>query len=112
MMKKNTKPNYKRIYSDIIDQKFPHKKAECQKLLNKKNLSSIDILKLNKKVFGFTDQELEKESQKHRSYNTADILNILDYQKNHKMNNHQVARHFGTSRNTIAKWKKIFDYYN
>jgi hypothetical protein len=53
MMKKNTQPNYKRIYSDIIDQKFPHKKAECQKLLNKKNLSSIDILKLNKKSFWF-----------------------------------------------------------
>jgi hypothetical protein len=54
---------------------------------------------------------LEKESQKHRSYNTADIFNILDYQKNHKMNNHQVAGILVQAGIPLPNGKDI-DYYN
>lgn len=107
-MKKQNQPNYKRIYSDIIEQKFPHKKAECEKLLEKKILSALDILELNKRIFGTKDQDLKKMNQKLRSYNESDILRILDYQKNNRINNLQVAKHFGLSRNTMTKWRRIY----
>ncbi|MDP9961991.1 helix-turn-helix domain-containing protein [Chryseobacterium lathyri] len=107
-MKKQNQPNYKLIYSDIIEQKFPHKKAECEKLLEKKILSALDILELNNRIFGIKDQTLKKMNKKLRSYNESDILRILDYQKNHRINNLQVAKHFGLSRNTMTKWRKMY----
>ncbi|MDQ0064192.1 helix-turn-helix domain-containing protein [Chryseobacterium lathyri] len=107
-MKKQNQPNYKLIYSDIIEQKFPHKKAECEKLLEKKMLSALDILELNNRIFGIKDQTLKKMNKKLRSYNESDILRILDYQKNHRINNLQVAKHFGLSRNTMTKWRKMY----
>lgn len=107
-MKKQSQPNYKRIYSDIIDLKFPHKKAECEKLLERKMLTALDILELNNRIFGTKDQDLKKMNQKLRSYNEEDILRILQYQKNHNMNNLQVAERFGLSRNTMTKWRRLF----
>lgn len=107
-MEKYSQPNYQRIYADIITRNFPHKKQECEKLLGKKELSVIDILELNKRIFGTKNTEIGKQNQKHRSYGKSDILRILDYQKTHKMNNSEVARHFGLSRNSMTKWKKVF----
>ena len=110
-MKKNSQPNYKRIYSDIIDRKFPDKRKECEKLLNKKHLSVIDILEINKKIFESTDKENERINSMHRSYNVSDIISVLEYQKTKKMNNKQVAEHFGLSMNTMTKWRRIFQEY-
>lgn len=100
--------NYKQIYTDILDKNFPHKKEECQSLLQKENLSAIDIIKLNKTIFDKQNKETESCNQKYRSYSKSDIFKILDYQKKHKLNNSQLANHFSLSRNTVAKWKKIF----
>lgn len=100
--------NYKQIYSDILDKKKPHKKEECQCILEKKSLSAIDIIELNKKIFGPADKEAQSENQKHRSYNKSDIFYILDYQKKYRLNNSQLANHFKLSKNTVAKWKKIY----
>jgi|SRR6218665_412683 len=98
------KPDYKRIYSDILTKKYPHKREERKTLLAKESLSVLGIIELNKKIFGIPD----KENQKHHSYSKSDILYILDYQKKHKLNNLQLANHFKLSRNTVAKWKKRF----
>ena len=98
-----TKPNYKRIYFDILSKKYPEKKEECNSLLKKQNLSGLDVIWLNKKIFG-----TDKINQQHRSYSKSDILIILDYQQKHKLNNSQLANHFKISRNTITKWKKMF----
>ncbi|WP_144282061.1 helix-turn-helix domain-containing protein [Chryseobacterium echinoideorum] len=102
-------PDYKRIYSDIINIKYPNKKAECQILLAKSNLSVFDIIELNRIIFGSTkEKDTEKVNQKHRSYQKSDILKMLNYQKKNKLNNSQLASHFNLSRNSIAKWKKMF----
>lgn len=100
--------NYHAIYTDILQHKFPQKEEECRLLLEKQNLSAIDIIELNKKIFGIPDKKTESESQRHRSYNKSDILEILDYQKQQQFNNTQLAGHFKLSRNTVAKWKKKF----
>lgn len=100
----NTKINYKTLYTDIINDLYPDKLIQCQEILNKKALNILDILELNKLIF----EEEDKNNQKFRSYSKQDILLILDYQKKHRLNNSQLANHFKLSRNTVAKWKKIF----
>lgn len=97
------KPDYKRIYSDMIDEKFPEKRKDLQYFFDKENWTSLDIIRLEKKLF-----PQYKLSAEHRSYDKSTILEILEYQKKHQYNNSQLAAHFKVSRNTIAKWKKIF----
>ncbi|MDR2234986.1 MAG: hypothetical protein LBE92_02580 [Chryseobacterium sp.] len=53
--KTHTRPNYKRIFSDIIALKFPHRMQEFEKLLNKEELSNLEILELNRKIFEKTE---------------------------------------------------------
>ncbi|WP_353145351.1 helix-turn-helix domain-containing protein [Chryseobacterium sp.] len=105
-MKKLT-PNYKILFEDIINKKFPEKKKECLPILKKQKLSVVDIIKLNEKIFESHTKTIGP-NQKFRSYGKSDILQILDYQKKHKLNNIQLAKYFKLSRNTVAKWKKIF----
>lgn len=101
-------PDYKRIYMDILEKKFPEKMEDCQRLLEKKHLNALDIQNLNQKVFGISDKELTRENRKYCSYSKSDILRMLDYQKKNNLNNRELARHFKLSRNSVTKWKKIF----
>lgn len=102
------KPDYKRIYNDILRKKYPQKKEMCKALLSKENLSVQDILELNKKIFETEEKKVFEDNQRLRSYRKSDILQILEYQKKNNLNNSQLANHFKMSRNTIAKWKKQY----
>lgn len=99
-------PNYKRIYSDIIELKHPEKREKCKAILSKEQLSSIDIIKINVIIFGNITENISF-NQRHRSYDKETIRQILDYQKNNNLSNSQLADHFVLSRNTVAKWKKL-----
>ncbi|MCT2409139.1 helix-turn-helix domain-containing protein [Chryseobacterium antibioticum] len=101
------KPDYKRIYSDLIELKHPEKKEKCKKILSKEQLSSIDIIRINAIIFGNNTENISL-NQRHRSYDDETVQKILDYQKNNKLSNNQVAKHFKLSRNTVTKWKKIY----
>lgn len=104
---KNPGPNYRLIFSDIIDIKYPEKRIACKHLLEKDDLSALDIIKLNTIIFGSSGKEAESFNQKHRTYNQADIKQIIDYQKKNNLSNLQVSKEFKMSRNTISKWKKL-----
>ena len=99
-----TTPNYKRIYSDILNKRYPEKKEVCNPIIEKANLSAFDVIMLNEKIFGANTSY----NQKLRSYSKSDIIRFLDYQKKHNLNNSQLANYFKLSRNTVAKWKKMF----
>jgi len=101
-------PNYKKIYIDILDQKYPQKISTCQRILNKQKLSTLDIIALNKIIFGEQDRESVTFNQRHRSYCEKTIIEILDYQKKYNLNNTQIALHFKMSRNSLTKWKKKY----
>lgn len=101
-------PDYKLIYSDILIKKFPHKKEMCEGLLSKETLTALNIIELNTMIFGLPDNQPQNLNHKYRSYGKNDIFIILEYQKKHKINNSQLANHFRISRNTVAKWKKLF----
>ncbi|NIF06244.1 helix-turn-helix domain-containing protein [Chryseobacterium sp. Tr-659] len=100
---KELKPDYHRIFRDILTKKKPVKTEECLRILEKKNLSALDVIKLNTLVFG-------KMKNKHRSYSKTTILYMLDFQKENRLPNEHVSRHFNVSRNSVAKWKKLFGY--
>lgn len=92
---------------DILERKFPNKIEDCRYLLDKDNLSVLEVIALDKKIFGVTIEN-EKSNQKHRSYTKGAIIEILIYQEKHRLNNTELALHFKLSRNTVTKWKKRF----
>lgn len=98
-------PNYRKIFLDIILYKFPDKLEICKPLLEKKKLTQLDILYLNEYLYPKKNSEY---SSKHKSYDKTTIIEILEYQKIHNLNNSQLAIHFKLSRNSVTKWKKMF----
>ncbi|MFL9832405.1 helix-turn-helix domain-containing protein [Chryseobacterium terrae] len=102
------KPDYKKIYKDLLKMKFPEKEEECLSLLQKENFSQLDVIKIEVIIFGKTQNEGLLSNGSHRSYDKSTIFKILDYQKKKNLNNSELAKHYGLSRNTVAKWKKYF----
>lgn len=101
-------PDYKRIYTDIVYNKFPDKSSKILPLL-KDNLTVLEVIKINVIIFGKGDSSAHKQNQIHKSYDEKTILHILKYQKDKKCNNTLLAKQFDLSRNTITKWKRIYD---
>lgn len=101
-------PDYKRIFNDILDKKYPDKKDLCLSILDQQQLSVLDIIKLNTIIFGAKNKDSQEFNQKHRSYDMDSIKKILDYQKKNNLNNTELSKKFNMSRNTVAKWKSFF----
>jgi len=99
-------PNYKKIYTDLLDRKYPEKKQACESILNKTIIESLDVIRLNELIFNKNNKDLLKKNQSFKSYDKDTVINILKYQKENGLNNIQLASHFKLSRNTVAKWKK------
>ncbi|PXW12929.1 hypothetical protein C8D70_11021 [Chryseobacterium sp. CBTAP 102] len=102
----NKSPHFKIIFLDILNEEFPEKIQECSTILAKDSLTSLDVLVLNKIIFG--QSKNLKDKNVYRSYTLEDIKYILNYQKKNNLNNSEVCIIFGTSRNTIAKWKTFY----
>ncbi|UWX61823.1 helix-turn-helix domain-containing protein [Chryseobacterium oranimense] len=101
-------PDYKRIYTDLINERHPEKKETFRTILSQKDLSILDVIKCSTILTDGEDKNAVTFNQRHRCFDRETILEILDYQKEHGYSNAQLARHFKLSRNTIAKWKKKF----
>ncbi|MGK6344358.1 helix-turn-helix domain-containing protein [Chryseobacterium sp. DT-3] len=101
-------PNYKQIYTDIINRKYPEKWDRCATILSKTELTTLDIIKLNEIIFSYSDRETTMFNQQHKSYDEKTIINMLIYQQKNEWNNTQLANYFKLSRNSVAKWKKIY----
>ncbi|RLJ30986.1 hypothetical protein CLU97_0387 [Chryseobacterium sp. 7] len=103
-------PDYKQIYTDILEEKFPEKLIDAAIRLKLETLhSAFDILKFNQLIFGEPEYTVGFNNQRLRSYDKESILKILKYQKQNGLNNLQLGKQFKISRNTIAKWKTIFN---
>ncbi|MGN7756824.1 helix-turn-helix domain-containing protein [Chryseobacterium sp. 22532] len=109
-MEKNLTPNYKLIFLDILEQKFPDRKDACMPILSKNELSQFDIIELNQKIFGGIDKDTFTLNQKHKAYNKHSISKILNYQIKNDLSNMRTASIFRLSRNTITKWKKKYTH--
>lgn len=103
------KPDYKQIYTDILNEKYPGKIEDegiSHKIDHIKNV--MDVINLNTLIFGSKNRERENENQQLRAYDKNSILEILEFQRKNKINNSQLSIQFKISRNTITKWKKYF----
>ena len=103
------RPNYKKIYWDLIIRKLPERLGEFENYFTKKQFSVLDIIKINNKLFASSDRATKEFNGRHLSYDKSTIKEILEYQEKNGLNNSQMEREFNISRNTIAKWKKMTD---
>lgn len=99
------KPNYQKIYKEIIQKKFPEKIQQTKKLL-KKEMDVLDVIKLSE----ILNTNETTDNQKHKSYDLNSIQKILNIQKKNNYTNTYIAEKYKISRNTIAKWRKIYDH--
>lgn len=103
------RPLYKKLYIDMIRNKYPEKEALCSHFLEKENWTALDVMEVNDLLFGDKrSKSAHTRDKAHRSYDIESIKQILAYQRNNMLTNREVARHYGLSRNTVAKWKKLF----
>ena len=99
--------NYKKIFQDILDIKFPEKK-ELHTIVSEKEINDFyDVLNLNKIIFGDENKE-----NKHKSYDPSTITMVLKYQQENNLSNIETARKFNLSRNTVSAWKKKANFNN
>lgn len=77
-------------------------------MLDKEIKNSLELISFNNLIFNHQEKDIMAFNQKLRSYDEVSIKKIMEYQKINKLNNQQVANQFRISRNTIAKWKKLF----
>ena len=103
------KPNYKKIFWDMIIKKNPGRLSEFEAYFNKPEFSVLDVIKINDKLFGEpADKETKQFNRQHLSYDKDSIIKMLAHQKKFNISNIQMEREFNISRNTISKWKKLF----
>lgn len=103
------RPYYQKIYKDYIAKYLPEKQDEFDFFFRKKEVNSLDVIRINKMIVGTVNCNTKYASyNRNRSYKKSDILTILEYQKRENLNNTQLAAHFNLSRNTVAQWKKLF----
>ncbi|PQA94426.1 transposase [Chryseobacterium shigense] len=102
-------PDFKLIYTDIINEKFPDKinNPVIRSKLNTLH-TAVDVLKFNILVFGQPENTVLSKSQRLRSYDERSIRDILEYQRKNRLTNTETGSHFKISRNTIARWKCFF----
>ena len=99
--------NYKKIFRDIVEFKFPDKSELKALVLEKEIIDFYDVLVLNRLIFGD-----DIKVNKHKSYDISTITKVLNYQKDNNLNNVETAKKFNLSRNTVSAWKKKRAFYN
>ncbi|MFT4223191.1 helix-turn-helix domain-containing protein [Dysgonomonas sp.] len=103
------RPLYHKLYADMIREKYPDKEACCSSYLKKENWTALDVIQINAILFAKHHKQMEIASdQKHRAYDKESVRQILHYQQVNGLNNKQLADKFRLSRNTVAKWRKLF----
>ena len=103
------RPNYTKIYQDMLKEKDPDKLKDpkIQRLI--KNLKTTeDVLNFNELVFKQSKESLEK-NQKLKTYDKKTMLKLLQYQNKHNFSTNYMSKKYKISRTTIAKWKKTFE---
>lgn len=102
------RPFYHKLYADMIRDKYPEKEGDCFSYLQRENWTALDVIRVNELLFGSKKKVDHAIDRKHRSYDKESIKEILLFQQKNKLNNNEIANKYELSRNTIAKWKKLF----
>ncbi|WP_419868654.1 helix-turn-helix domain-containing protein [Chryseobacterium sp. CT-SW4] len=102
------RPNYTKIYEDLIRLECPEKLTEPTIKKQLQNLNTCeDILNFNEKIFKQSKQSL-KDNQKLKTYDRKTMLKLLQYQKQHGFSTNYMSKKYKISRTTLTKWRKTF----
>lgn len=105
----SNRPFYNKLYADLIRDKYPEKQQDCNYYLQKENWTALDVIQVNELLFGSKQKKSDNMiNQKHRAYDQQSIKQILKHQLTNQLTNKEVSKIYGLSRNTIAKWRKVF----
>lgn len=103
------RPNYTKIYQDMLKLDYPDKLKDPKIKELLKNLNTTeDVLNFNEKLFS-QNREAQKNNQKLKTYDKKTMLKLLQYQKKHEFSTSYMSRKYKISRTTLAKWKKTFE---
>lgn len=103
------RPLYRKLYADMIRDKYPECEALCKHYFKKQHWTALDVLEVNQLLFSKKkNKQGVSVDQKHRAYDEESIKQILLYQQKNGLNNSQIANKYGLSRNTISKWRRLF----
>ncbi|ALR29142.1 MULTISPECIES: hypothetical protein [Chryseobacterium] len=103
------RPNYKKIYQDMLKQDQPEKLQDPKIQTLLKNLKTTeDVLNFNELVFKQSKESL-RNNQKLKTYDKKTMLKLLQYQKKHGFSTSYMSTKYKISRTTLAKWKKTFE---
>lgn len=99
------RPNYKKIYQDMLKLEYPEKLKDpkIKELLDKLHTTE-DVLKFNDKLF-----KQSSENQKLKTYDKKTMMKLLQYQKKHGHSTSYMSRKYKISRTTLSKWKLMFE---
>ncbi|MCB9201843.1 MAG: helix-turn-helix domain-containing protein [Flavobacteriales bacterium] len=100
----STKPNYTKIYKDLLSAK-----NEDTSIIKGKITTSLEVIKISDTVNQSGDEQMQKENYKLRAYDKDSVKEILEYQKEHNYTDSYISRKYGISRTTIKKWKDHYD---
>jgi len=101
------KPDFGRIFREIA-QKKKHSESVIGHIVNIEEWNSLNVIKVSEKIGEKPRGKNLKLNRKHRAYDEQSVKEILNYQKINNLNNSEMMRLFNISRNSIAKWKKMF----
>lgn len=101
------RPDYIKIYSDIINNNFPEKRYLLKHFVHKDFLKTTDVIKINQMIFG-EFKKSKSRNAKHKSYDEKSIEEILNDQKKNKYSNVYVANKYNISSNTLTAWKRKY----
>lgn len=103
------RPNYKKIYYDMLRLEHPEKLKDpkIKELLNKLNTTE-DVLNFNEKIFA-QSKESQVNNQKLKTYDKKTMFKLLQYQSKHGFSTSYMSRKYKISRTTIINWKKTFE---
>ncbi|MCW3159994.1 helix-turn-helix domain-containing protein [Chryseobacterium oryctis] len=103
------RPNYNKIYQDMLRLEHPDKLKDPKILKMLKKLDTTEeVLKFNDKIFK-RSKESERNNQKLKTYDKKTMLKLLEYQQKHGFSTSYMSKKYKISRTTIAKWKKTFE---
>ncbi len=108
------KIKYKSLYLDFIDdtefESHIDKSFLKESVMKIDEITSREIYKLNTLIREYSKSEYTWiQYQQLKSYDKDHILRVLKEQKEYDLSNSEISRKYNMSRNTIARWKRIFN---
>lgn len=107
------KINYKTLYLDLVEESdyipMDYKTILREKIEHFDFITFRDVGTLNTLIRSYSKMEDWLDDQQLKAYDLDQILSVLKEQKIYNLTNSEISRKYKMSRNTIARWKVLFN---